>query len=1224
VASQTLSANESGISAGEREIEALDLGTTLRKLLSPLASLKLTVVLFALAIVLVLIGTLAQARADIWDVIDDYFRTAIAWVPLNVLFPPSFFPGWDIPDHLKITEEFSLPLVFPFPGGWLIGVLMGVNLLAAHGLRFKVQARGSRMMAGLGLIVVGMAAIWLVIASGSNSMGLQNAPILEWKTLWSLILGVLAVIWLGVGYALIKIDPRRKLECWLLAITAAGLGGVLLYLFFQGDQGRLGDSSMRILWQLIKATLAGLILLAGCTLLFKKRGGMVLLHWGIALLMFNELFVGLSAVEGQMAIQEGQTATFTRDVRELELAVIDPSDEKEDHVVVIPQSMIGEGSKISHEWLPFDIEVVKFLKNSSLRKLKKDDENLATTGTGKKWLAEEVRAGTGADTGGEVDTPAAYIKLTDKKSGKDLGTYLVGLILTMNNFPENVTTTDGKEFNVSLRFKREYKNYAVTLIDVRKDDYLGTNTPRNYSSEVRLVDETRNVDREIKIWMNNPLRFGGETFYQSSYNRDPQTGTESTTLAVVTNAGWMIPYVCCMIVAIGMTAHFGIVLMRFLDRRTRDAKIALAADQTAAKMIESGDVDAPQVKPPQPTVTSRAAKILPGLVVVFFALYLGSKAAPPRVDEKEMNLYEFGKLPLVFEGRVKPFDTLARNSLKILSNYQTFKDEKGDKQPAIRWLLDVMSGAERAENHRVFRIENLEVLETLGLKKREGFRYSVAELRPKSKEFHEQADKARKLDKEDLSVYQRKVLELDGRIRRFTLLQASFVATPFPPLPSEEKLRNNDPEAMAVAGEIQRLLERAMTAERVLNTMPAPLAVPNLDEEKQTEDPDWQPFTSAWTRDYVQTALGRHQGNPAVQALGRIFTAYKAGDTDAFNQEVVKYRDLLEKQPPAQFNVKKTDFEAYFNHAEPFFYSAVLYLIAFVLAALSWLGWSTPLNRSAFWLIVMVAVVHTAAGIGRIYISGRPPVTNLYSSAVFIGWGCVLLGIILEAVFRLGIGNVIASVAGFIALGIAHILAGDGDTFVVLQAVLDTQFWLATHVVCITLGYATTFVAGLLGLLYVLRGALTPSLTPKVGKDLTRMIYGTVCFSILFSFVGTVLGGLWADDSWGRFWGWDPKENGALIIVLWNALVLHARWGGLVKERGLAVLAVGGNIVTAWSWFGVNELGVGLHSYGFTDGVLRTLAIFVASQIAVMWIGAMPQRFWLSHRKRSADAQHSA
>ena len=119
--------------------------------------------------------------------------------------------------------------------------------------------------------------------------------------------------------------------------------------------------------------------------------------------------------------------------------------------------------------------------------------------------------------------------------------------------------------------------------------------------------------------------------------------------------------------------------------------------------------------------------------------------------------------------------------------------------------------------------------------------------------------------------------------------------------------------------------------------------------------------------------------------------------------------------------------------------------------------------------------------------------------------------------------------------------------------------------------------------------------------------------------MGTVLGGLWADDSWGRFWGWDPKENGALIIVLWNAIVLHARWGAMVKERGLAVLAVAGNIAVSWSWFGVNELGVGLHSYGFTEGVLRALGTVVLAHLLLILVGLMPTGWWWSYRGSVRD-----
>jgi ABC-type transport system involved in cytochrome c biogenesis permease subunit len=141
-----------------------------------------------------------------------------------------------------------------------------------------------------------------------------------------------------------------------------------------------------------------------------------------------------------------------------------------------------------------------------------------------------------------------------------------------------------------------------------------------------------------------------------------------------------------------------------------------------------------------------------------------------------------------------------------------------------------------------------------------------------------------------------------------------------------------------------------------------------------------------------------------------------------------------------------------------------------------------------------------------------------------------------------------------------------------------------------------------------------------MARDLARMIYGTLCFAVFFSFVGTVLGGLWADDSWGRFWGWDPKENGALLIVLWNAIILHARWGGMIRERGLAVLAVVGNLMTAWSWFGVNLLGIGLHNYGFDPTILIQLITVVSVSLPFVLLGFLPLRAWRSRAVVSGTA----
>jgi ABC-type transport system involved in cytochrome c biogenesis permease subunit len=187
-----------------------------------------------------------------------------------------------------------------------------------------------------------------------------------------------------------------------------------------------------------------------------------------------------------------------------------------------------------------------------------------------------------------------------------------------------------------------------------------------------------------------------------------------------------------------------------------------------------------------------------------------------------------------------------------------------------------------------------------------------------------------------------------------------------------------------------------------------------------------------------------------------------------------------------------------------------------------------------------------------------------------------------------------------------------------MRAVLDSNFWLATHVVVITVGYSATYLAGFLALIYVFRGLLTKSLDQGTADALTRMVYGIVCFATLFSLVGTVLGGIWADQSWGRFWGWDPKENGALLIVLWNAIILHCRWGGLVKQRGLMALAIFGNVVTSWSWFGTNMLGVGLHSYGFMDEAFFWLVTFVATQLLAIGLALIPLEKWRSFRGATA------
>ncbi|MEX0727299.1 MAG: cytochrome c biogenesis protein CcsA [Planctomycetaceae bacterium] len=1219
--------------------------------LTPMASLKLTVTFFALAIFLIFAGTLAQVDKDIWQVVDEYFRSAIVWIDLQVFFPQSFFPSKPV-----------VPGGFWFPGGWLIGAILAVNLLSAHLIRFKVQAKGSKLMLGIGVIAVGALATWMAIESGSNPDGLQAEPIISWTTLWRALQLSLAGVWAGTGYLLIKLKADQKTERWFLASVVAGLGLFLAWMFIQGDAAQLGDSSLRILWQLIKATVAGLVLLASCAVLFGKRAGVVLLHSGIGLMMFSEVLVGVAAKEAQMSLDEGETVNYVRDIRTVELAFVDTSKPDVDVMTVVPKSRLEKGVRIADAQLPVDVELVRYLQNSDLRKAKPDDDNLATAGSGRQWIAEEVGASTGTDMGGGVDMSSAYVEFFEKGTDKSLGVYLVGILQSEIGQPETLTVGD-KTYEVALRFERDYKDYSVTLLDVRKDDYLGTDTPRNYSSDVRIVESGGDVHEKIHIWMNNPLRYAGATFYQSGYNKNPNTGVEGTTLSVVTNTGWMIPYVSCMIVAVGLLAHFSITLIRFLNRRQREEAAAFAG-MAATGPDNNDDSDTEETnKKRQQRLEKKMAKAqergtlqhapggplatwFPLAIVLIFGGWLLGQARIPKYNDEEFNFYEFGQLPIVAHGRLQPVDSYARNTLREISNYQTFKmvvdedgevvtsaDKKNDdaseekktkevEASAIRWFLDVISHSEAAKHHKIVRIDHPEIESFFELKREKSHRYSVEQLLPKSDEFHKLTREYREIQKnspKSLTVLQRRFLEVEQRIHTFTLVNESFTPPPIEEFPSEAEYKRNPTAAQQ---KMMAIFEGIKNYTQVLSSMSPPLVVPvgkeaNETGDQKTEKEVWEPYSIAWLNAFLQTQLmGQPAAEPTV-AWTKMMAAYRKGDVAGFNKAVADYKTLLETDAPVGIDQKKVEFEAFFNQAEPFYHASVLYVMVFVLSALAWFGWSRPLNRAAFWLTVFTFVVHTGALVARIYISGRPPVTNLYSSAVFIGWGAVIFGMIFEMLYKLGVGNLLAGVAGFATLVIAHLLASDGDTFVVLQAVLDTQFWLATHVVCITFGYATTFVAGILGVVYIVRGLLTKSLTREVGKNLTRMIYGTLCFAIFFSFVGTVLGGLWADDSWGRFWGWDPKENGALMIVIWNALVLHARWGAMVKDRGLAILAVGGNVMTSWSWFGVNELGVGLHSYGFTDGVLMALGLFVVSQLAIIAAGSLPASLW---RSRSLSA----
>jgi ABC-type transport system involved in cytochrome c biogenesis permease subunit len=603
-------------------------------------------------------------------------------------------------------------------------------------------------------------------------------------------------------------------------------------------------------------------------------------------------------------------------------------------------------------------------------------------------------------------------------------------------------------------------------------------------------------------------------------------------------------------------------------------------------------------------------KWLPLIITLLVAGWYAGKLRVPA--DKDWAFNDFGRIPVVVDGRHMPMDTLARTVLTLLrerqsANYEPWKGglEKPRLASATEWALEAMVSPAIADTRPVIRIDNPDLKGLFDLpqqadkaKQTDGKHFSWEQLQPKWPEFISEVRRASAKDGDKQTPYEQALVRLAGGAQAYRKMKLTFGPAASGDLAAgltkyqqriaawrdafKASLQGQEFDQEAYGwGEEQRAS--------------AALIAPRKGAEKAGDSKWASPFDEA-------LAIERGESAPSLAGYAAIAKAFRLGDREGFATAVRSHLDSIKAKQGFAADLNKASREQLLSFAAPFYWGMWIAVIAGLMAIISWfstarLEW---LRRTAVQLMLLVLVMHTAGLIARYLIEGRPPVTTLYTSAIFIGWAAAIFGLLFEKIYPYAIGVVVAAALEFGALFIAHNLhINDGTTFKVLQPVLDTNFWLATHVVMVTLGYAATFVAGFIAIIYIIRAA-TGNLASDLAKSLTRMTYAIVCFATLFSFVGTVLGGLWADQSWGRFWGWDVKENGALMIVIWNAILLHARWGGIVRERGLMCLAIFGNVVTAWSWFGVNNLGIGLHSYGFTTGVMIALGAFVALQLALI------------------------
>lgn len=615
-------------------------------------------------------------------------------------------------------------------------------------------------------------------------------------------------------------------------------------------------------------------------------------------------------------------------------------------------------------------------------------------------------------------------------------------------------------------------------------------------------------------------------------------------------------------------------------------------------------------------------------------LWIGSALLRPPAPVRGFNLDGVGRLPILSNGRIKPLDTVARTTLlQIQGRTTVYKPDTTAIGPE-EWLLDLAFNPAAADDYRTFLIDSPEVQALIGQTgdalrvQHEGFRRVLAavdfipskhrrftfnQIQPHLAEIDRQARLADGVESQLRNPFQNDVLRLYQSLLVYQGVKYSFVIpgqsryleviTGLPAqLPAAATAAHLKQEGKAFDETLLGAIADLHQQFEAMADLGSLLAMPPLTG---SEEHGWKKTGDALLDTFATGAL-----HPAALTYGGLAQTWREGRPQEFNQLLELYRGEMEKRYSAPLH--KADVENTFNNVAPFYKASLLFLLCFLAGLASWLRWPSVFGPVAYSLMTVAWFVTTAGILTRMWLESRPPVTNLYSSALFVGWVAVALCLILERIFRNAIGSVVGGAVGFCALIIAHNLSLTGDTLEMMRAVLDSNFWLATHVVTVTVGYGATFLAGFLGLLFVFMGLFTRELRPDTEKSLVRMVYGIVGFATLFSLIGTVLGGIWADQSWGRFWGWDPKENGALIIVLWNAAILHARWGGMVRSQGLMAMAIFGNVVTAWSWFGTNMLGVGLHSYGFMNEAFHWLVGFAVLNVVVIGLSLLPRRYWRS------------
>lgn len=527
--------------------------------------------------------------------------------------------------------------------------------------------------------------------------------------------------------------------------------------------------------------------------------------------------------------------------------------------------------------------------------------------------------------------------------------------------------------------------------------------------------------------------------------------------------------------------------------------------------------------------------------ILFLAVFFLSQVLMAKPGE------QIRYLPVQDAGRIKPFDTFAKETLELVYGKKSYKPNENASSVEAHWVvLTWMLAPESWVDRPLFEVKHHQVLDKL------------------------------KLPHEKKHFTGKELFESENFATLMQELQNKR--------DSKEKLT---PYYQAIQRiENQFFVFREMASGKLLRVYPVPerdswLSVVELS-------PDIQPAFLEISKN-VAAHLGLQSDPTATDDQLKAIS-------ERLDASVVAFEELARESDPGQYKAAgKVATEVRYNDLHPFRWAYISYLIASLILIFIWIR-NLSSGVTLAWIFVGIGfAIHTLGFAFRVYLAERPPVTNMYETVVWASWGAVLFAIILEVIYKYRVMLLAGSLMGLFALIVADSAPAVLDPSIQpLEAVLRSNYWLIVHVMTITISYAAFLLAFGLGDLGLIYYAIDEEKHADKIQKITTGVYRSMQIGVAFLAPGIILGGIWADYSWGRFWGWDPKETWALIALLGYIIVLHARLVGWLKNFGMLASGVITFSLVIMAWYGVNfVLGAGLHSYGFGAGGVEYVSAFV-------------------------------